>query len=161
VALGPGSFTGLRIGLAFAKGLALSHRLPIIGIPTLDISAHAVPISTNNELTAVLEIGRHRLAIQHYLEKDGKWQPVGDLRNQDMEEFKKSISKPVLICGEINRKMRQYLKNTQAILATPVQCVRRPAVLAELAWTAWKKNNLDDPSTLKPIYLHQGEPIPG
>ena len=41
VAIGPGSFTGLRIGLALAKGLALSHRLPIVGIPTLDVVAGA------------------------------------------------------------------------------------------------------------------------
>ena len=37
VALGPGSFTSLRVGLAFVKGLALARHLPIIGIPTLDV----------------------------------------------------------------------------------------------------------------------------
>ena len=36
VALGPGSFTSLRVGLAFVKGLALARKLPIIGVPTLD-----------------------------------------------------------------------------------------------------------------------------
>ena len=39
VALGPGSFTSLRIGLAVAKGLALTQRAPVIGIPSLDITA--------------------------------------------------------------------------------------------------------------------------
>lgn len=39
VATGPGSFTGLRIGLALTKGIALACHLPIIGIPTLDIVA--------------------------------------------------------------------------------------------------------------------------
>ncbi|NTW35799.1 MAG: tRNA (adenosine(37)-N6)-threonylcarbamoyltransferase complex dimerization subunit type 1 TsaB, partial [Syntrophobacteraceae bacterium] len=38
VALGPGSFTSLRVGLSFVKGLALSRNLPLIGIPTLDVS---------------------------------------------------------------------------------------------------------------------------
>jgi tRNA threonylcarbamoyladenosine biosynthesis protein TsaB len=41
VALGPGSFTGLRVGMAIAKGLALARGIPIIGIPTLDILAAA------------------------------------------------------------------------------------------------------------------------
>ena len=40
VSLGPGSFTGLRIGLATAKGLALPHKLPVVGVPTLDIVAY-------------------------------------------------------------------------------------------------------------------------
>jgi tRNA threonylcarbamoyladenosine biosynthesis protein TsaB len=44
VAIGPGSFTGLRIGLALAKGLALAHHLSLIGIPTLDILAAAQPL---------------------------------------------------------------------------------------------------------------------
>src|SRR5919112_66275 len=41
VALGPGSFTSLRVGLSLVKGLALSRRIPLIGIPTLDILAAA------------------------------------------------------------------------------------------------------------------------
>ena len=42
-ALGPGSFTSLRIGLAFAKGLALSLRIPILGIPTFDYLVASQP----------------------------------------------------------------------------------------------------------------------
>src|SRR5512133_429109 len=45
VALGPGTFTGLRIGLAFAKGLALSLRIPLIGVPTFDFLAASQPLS--------------------------------------------------------------------------------------------------------------------
>ena len=44
VAIGPGSFTSLRIGLAVTKGLALSLHLPVVGIPTLDITAACQPI---------------------------------------------------------------------------------------------------------------------
>ena len=40
VSLGPGSFTGLRIGLAAAKGMALPYRLPLIGISALDVLAY-------------------------------------------------------------------------------------------------------------------------
>ena len=41
VALGPGSFTGLRVGMALAKGLVLARNIPLVGIPTLDVLAAA------------------------------------------------------------------------------------------------------------------------
>ena len=62
VALGPGSFTSLRIGLSLVKGLALSLRIPVIGIPTLDFLAQAQP-AKNIPLLAILQAGRSRFAV--------------------------------------------------------------------------------------------------
>ena len=62
VALGPGSFTSLRVGLALVKGLALSRHIPLIGIPTLDILAHAQPVS-KLPLAVAIQAGRGRYAL--------------------------------------------------------------------------------------------------
>jgi len=43
---------------------------------------------------------------------------------------------------------------------SPAHSVRRPAILAELAWKRWLDGDVDDPATLSPTYLHLGEPIP-
>jgi len=161
VAIGPGSFTGLRIGLALTKGLALSRRLPLIGIPTLDVVADALPVPPRSKLAAVLEAGRRRLAIGWYRAQEGKWHPEGDLQNLTIEEFAEAITAPTLVCGELSGETRERLKPTKSIIPSPVQCVRRPAVLADLAWKRWQAGDTDDPATLKPIYLHHGEPIPG
>ena len=160
VAIGPGSFTGLRIGLALAKGLALSHRLPVIGVPTLDVIAAALPVPPGSRLAAVLEAGRRRLAIGWYRGQDGEWQSEGDLQNLTIEEFVATINDPILVCGELSGEARQRLSQTKSIMPSPVRCVRRPAVLAELAWKRMQAKDFDDPATLKPIYLHHGEPIP-
>ncbi len=45
VATGPGSFTSLRVGLSFAKGMALARHIPLIGIPSLDVTAAGVPLA--------------------------------------------------------------------------------------------------------------------
>ncbi|HIE56776.1 MAG TPA: tRNA (adenosine(37)-N6)-threonylcarbamoyltransferase complex dimerization subunit type 1 TsaB, partial [Anaerolineales bacterium] len=102
VAIGPGSFTGLRIGLALAKGLSLAHHLPLVGIPTLDVTAAALPAPRGSRLAAVLEAGRRRLAIGWYRVHEGRWRPEGDLQNLTLEEFAESIEGRVLICGELN-----------------------------------------------------------
>lgn len=160
VAIGPGSFTGLRIGLALAKGLTLSHKLALVGIPTLDVVAAALPVPPGSRLAAVLEAGRRRLAIGWYLAQNGRWQPDGELQNLTIEEFVEQITEPVLVCGELSGEARERLSLTKSIMPPPVQCVRRPAVLAELAWKRWQAGAVDNPAMLKPIYLHYGEPIP-
>ena len=60
VAIGPGSFTSLRVGLSFVKGLALARALPLIGIPTLDVVAAVRPLS-GLPLAALLPAGRSAL----------------------------------------------------------------------------------------------------
>jgi tRNA threonylcarbamoyladenosine biosynthesis protein TsaB len=69
-ALGPGSFTSLRIGLAVVKGLALSLHIPVIGIPTLTYLAAAQPLM-QMPMLAVLPAGRGRMAVSRYTVQDG------------------------------------------------------------------------------------------
>ncbi len=57
--VGPGSFTGLRIGLALAKGLALPHNLPVVGVSTLEATARS--ISTNGPILAALNARRDQV----------------------------------------------------------------------------------------------------
>lgn len=72
VALGPGSFNGVRIGLAFAKGLALAHNLPLVGARTLDILVRGVqPVS--GKLMAVIQAGRGRIVWAQYQVEGARW----------------------------------------------------------------------------------------
>jgi tRNA threonylcarbamoyl adenosine modification protein YeaZ len=60
VATGPGSFTGLRVGVSFGLGLAIGLRIPIVPLPTLDIQA----ARSDKPVTAVSEAGRGRVYFQ-------------------------------------------------------------------------------------------------
>jgi tRNA threonylcarbamoyladenosine biosynthesis protein TsaB len=160
VALGPGSFTSLRVGLSLAKGLALSRHLPLIGIPTLDILAAAQPAS-RLPLVAVLQAGRSRLAISWYKNSKNGWQAKVPARVMTLEVLMDEIKSPVIVCGELTSVERQKLAEKADVhLGSPAQSIRRPAVLAELAWVRWQAGQVDDEAKLAPIYLHIAEPIP-
>jgi len=162
VALGPGSFTGLRIGLAVAKGLALARHLPLVGIPTLDVLAAAQPVR-EMPMVAVLRAGRGRLAVGWYRVAEGAWQPKGSVEVLTCRGLSQRIRKPTLVCGELTAEERRLLarKRKNVLLASPANSLRRPAFLAELAWERWQSGQVSDPATLAPIYVHRGEPILG
>ena len=161
VALGPGSFTSLRIGLVFVKGLALANHLPVIGIPTLDILAYSQPIK-EIPLLCILHAGRGKLASREYQAQEGLWVGQGEIRVSTAKELESSIAVPTLICGEMDEEERKILarKWKRVTLASPANCLRRPGFLAELAWQRWKSGSVDDAITLSPIYLHTSDPIP-
>ncbi len=160
IALGPGSFTSLRVGLAFAKGLALARTLPLVGIPTLDVAAACQP-PERLPLGCLLQAGRGRLALGWYQAHENGWQASGSLNVVTAEALAQSIAQETLLCGELSAaECRQLAENPQVRLVSAVRSVRRPALLAELAWARWQSGQVDDLASLAPIYLHVAESIP-
>jgi tRNA threonylcarbamoyladenosine biosynthesis protein TsaB len=160
VALGPGSFTSLRVGLSLVKGLALARHIPLVGIPTLDILAAAQTLS-RFPLAVAIQAGRGRLALGWYKRSKNGWQAKGPARVATVEALMDEVKSSVIVCGEFTSEERLRLSGKPEIqLVSPAQSVRRPALLAELAWTRWQAGHVDDEATLAPIYLHVAEPIP-
>jgi tRNA threonylcarbamoyladenosine biosynthesis protein TsaB len=162
VALGPGSFTSLRIGLALVKGMALGLHIPVIGVPSFDIQAAAQPLMENVTLLTVIQAGRGRLAVNRFAAQDSAWKSSGDVKVTTAEELASKIKGPTLVCGEIDDTLRQLLarKRKNVMIASPAQALRRPSYLAEIAWQRWQKGEVDDVVSLSPIYLHLGEALP-
>ncbi|MBL8102724.1 MAG: tRNA (adenosine(37)-N6)-threonylcarbamoyltransferase complex dimerization subunit type 1 TsaB [Anaerolineales bacterium] len=160
VAIGPGSFTSLRVGLSLVKGIALARHLPIVGIPTLDVIAAAQPVS-KHPLVALLQAGRTRIAFSVYKSEKKMWQAEGGVRSGTVDELLNEIESPTMVAGELSAEDRKkFSKKKNILLASPVNCLRRPSVLAELAWARWQNGEADDAAALAPIYLHvAGTPI--
>ncbi len=160
VAIGPGSFTALRVGIALAKGLAIGGRMALVGVPTLDILATAQP-ALNLPMIAALRAGRGKFALRRYAFQEMTWQAQGDYQILTLEQLTETIEQPTWVCGEFEAAERQALSaNPRVQLASPWLCLRRAGRLAELGWALWQAGKLADPTTLAPIYLHYHEPIP-
>jgi tRNA threonylcarbamoyladenosine biosynthesis protein TsaB len=147
----------------------LARRIPVLGIPTLDIVAATVPpadaaAGKNQErkLASILQAGRGRLAMGWYHVEGNQWKAEGPAVVTTADELADKIHKPVLICGELTADDRQRLarKFKNVCLASPAQCVRRPAILAELAWLKLQNGKMDTAEALAPIYLHVAGGIP-
>lgn len=153
VAVGPGSYTGLRIGMALAKGLSLSYNLPVVGIPTLDILASPQP-PREGPMLAVIQAGRGRVAGVWYKWSRKGWSARKGALNLRWEEIVAELKQTTYICGELDAQSRETLRKSEFVeLAPPALCVRRPSVLAELALEKVRQGKPEDPAKLAPIYL--------
>lgn len=159
VALGPGSFTSLRVGLSFAKGISLGLGIPVIGIPTLDITANQQPLD-EIPLCAFLQAGRGKLAASFYEVKRGRWVSDGEIEIYTAETLSDAITVPTVLTGEFDADMRTvFRKNKNIKMSSPAASLRRAGYLAEAAWRIYEKGEYPEVSSLSPIYLHTHDPI--
>lgn len=167
VALGPGSFTGLRIGLGLAKGLVTALDLPLIGIATLDVLAASQP-AFDGALIATLQAGRGRICAQPFTWENNAWTAQGEPGIVSWVDLLAGVAAgaPTLISGEIPAEAIAQIEAANEagqafVLAPAADRLRRAGYLADLAWARLQAGDTDDPLLLVPIYLHQpGVPHP-
>ncbi len=138
VATGPGTFTGLRVGLSIAKGIIAARQLPLVGIPTLEIVFAQHP---DDDIVAVLPAGRGRVV----------WQRRGEAPvNSSMVELIEAVGHDNLV-GELTPDQQEQLR--EAGVEFQVEH-RDPVRLLELGEARIETGEVDDPVTLEPTYLH-------
>jgi tRNA threonylcarbamoyladenosine biosynthesis protein TsaB len=158
-ATGPGSYTGLRIGVAFAKGLASARKLPLIGVSTLDILAAAQP-NYQNTLIVVVTAGRGRVAVARYQWRKGKWVSRGEPQLMNWATLFASVDGPAHLTGEVSAEGYEKWKTAQAN-GIPVSLVsaghrlRRAGFLAEEAWARYQAADQTgfDAAQVTPFYI--------
>ena len=99
MALGPGGFSSLRVGISAAKGLATGLGVPAVGVGTLELEAYPYA-GMGLPIHPVIDAGRGDLATATYQKLDGRWQKTGAERVCTMEELVRSVSGPAVVCGE-------------------------------------------------------------
>ena len=154
VARGPGSFTGLRVGLSVAKGLALARGLPLVGVPTLDVVA-AAQGRDRRPMCAVLQAGRRRICVTVYRWRKGEWRAHEEPRLTTWPALAEETTTPTLFCGEVDPAGADVLAalDELAVLMPAATRLRRAGFLAEVAWRRLNRGETDDLATLTPLYL--------
>jgi tRNA threonylcarbamoyladenosine biosynthesis protein TsaB len=155
VAIGPGSYTGVRVGIAAAKGLALSRNLPIVGVRSSDIIAYAQPLIAEH-MVVVVQAGRGRLIAAHYDRDQSHWMMVGDYALTIARDLGQNWIKPTHLCGELSASDRESIEQQlgdRVHIASPAASLRRAGYLAEIGWHKIQAGEADDPAKLQPIYV--------
>ncbi|MBW3633073.1 MAG: tRNA (adenosine(37)-N6)-threonylcarbamoyltransferase complex dimerization subunit type 1 TsaB [Chloroflexi bacterium] len=155
IAIGPGAFTGLRVGFGVAKGFHLATGLPLIGVPTLEAAAVAFA-SCGTPIVAAIGAGRGRLVWAQYTPESDGLLPIRPLRNGTFAELMEELQgmSPVHFTGEIEDDQARLIEELEgvSIPAAPLR-FRHPGALAQLAWRRWRSGSIDDAESIEPVYL--------
>ena len=158
VCIGPGSYSGLRVGVSLAKGMAAVHHLPLVGISALDILAAAQPHYSDG-LIVVIQAGRERVIVGRYQWRKGHWASRGEVQLMDWETLLASVDGPAHTTGEISSAGHAILASAKE-KALPITIVpaafrlRRAGFLAQEAWERYKADETGfDAAKLVPFYI--------
>ena len=99
VTLGPGSFTGIRVGLAFCKGLHAGSHIPLVGVPTLDALASPFSFMAGHYLCPLIDAKKGEIFSALYYASDGKIKRLTDYRPIKPVELAASIKTPCICFG--------------------------------------------------------------
>jgi tRNA threonylcarbamoyladenosine biosynthesis protein TsaB len=158
VSIGPGSFTGLRVGAATAKGLALALDLPIAPVPTLDALAATLPFA-DAPVCPLLEARKGEVYCSLY-----RWSGTAMVREWDYlalppAEAAARLAAPVIVLGDGVAACRPHLGRLGAGLreAPQVQSRPSPAVVGALGHAMLTTGGGIAPERLAPLYLRPSE----
>lgn len=154
VGLGPGSWTGIKVGVTVGKMLAFSANKPVAGIPTLE--ALAYPARGKSPLVCSIISAGIRDAVYAGFYRAGVQR--GDYFTGDTKDLAALIKEPVLLVGSNVESYRETLIKEKASLAdkiTTLEALPSGAAVACLATTRLKQGRVDDPLSLTPLYLKE------
>jgi tRNA threonylcarbamoyladenosine biosynthesis protein TsaB len=151
VALGPGGFSALRVGVSVAKGLAMTAGKPLVGVGTLDLEAFPY-LESGLPVCALLDAGRQEVAVAHF-GPDGR-RDRDDVVGTPQALFE-AVGVPTIFCGEGVQTRIQMIKDRLGALAVIVKAApgARLWPLLEMGGEKLAAGEADDIAALQPSYL--------
>jgi tRNA threonylcarbamoyladenosine biosynthesis protein TsaB len=178
IALGPGSFTSLRVGLSTVKAFAMSTAKPVVGIPTLDIIAHGVDLGVCDEICVINDARRGKVYACLYGPKGRSSSPTlsvnrtlpvvrkSDFLLISLDDVLAKVHGKTIFVGDaiglyrkdIEEAYQQYngKKNSicKCLFADEKWWYPQSKVMAALAYERFRNKQYDDAASLLPLYLY-------
>jgi tRNA threonylcarbamoyladenosine biosynthesis protein TsaB len=160
VTIGPGSFTGLRIGIATIKGLALATRKPVMGISTLEALAFSFPYFPH--LICPLIDARQKEVFCEFFKStpDGKLERAGEPKHIKPQKLVEEIDEPVLLVGNGAMLYQDLFKEhlgPKALFPSPHLNLISPFVLGLLAGSRFQPDRPSSLEELRPLYIRPSD----
>jgi len=157
VSLGPGSFTGLRVGITTAKMLALASKVEVFGIPTLDVLAHNAPADATH-VAVCLNLKHDTVHCAAYQREGDSWSAIVQPQLRTMAELLQASPKPISLIGDPLPTIPDAYADGVAVL-DPAHAVGRSPAVWHLGRIAAKTRPADDPMILAPLYIREPEAV--
>jgi tRNA threonylcarbamoyladenosine biosynthesis protein TsaB len=157
VDVGPGAFTGLRIGVAFVKALVFRLRRPVIGVASLDVLAAALPYAAH-PVCPILDAKQKKIYAACYDTRDGAPRKRSDYQLLTVDAWLSTLpQEPIVLLGSGAALYREAITKAlgpRALFAPHDLWLPRAATLGRLGLERLRAGQHDDPSTLVPMYLY-------
>ncbi len=157
VSAGPGSFTGIRIGVASIKGLAMAQHKPCVGVSTLEAIARNLE-HLEGTVCAVMDARCQQVYNAVFAARHGCLERITPDRALSMEALAKeceNYTKPLFLVGDGAKLCynSQWFQNISVVLPPEPLIYQRACGVAKSALTAYERGGAVTPAALMPIYL--------
>ena len=159
VSIGPGSFTGLRIGLAAAKTMAYALGIPLVGVSTLAALAFNLPVP-GVMLCPLLDAQKGNAYYACYTFENGRLITIDEPGVTAVSDLWERFSQPgptVLLLGEAAKYPIAETAQKRVLLAPEPARLPRAALVAKVGAIKLLEEKADDVFTLSPIYIRRSE----
>jgi tRNA threonylcarbamoyladenosine biosynthesis protein TsaB len=155
ITLGPGSFTGVRVALAFCKGLSVGLGIPLVGVATPDVLAAPLAFIDDHYLCPLIDAKKGEVFFGLYRVSAGILTRVGDIRSSRPEDLLSQIELPCLCFGTGMAMCRRALDGTPGLLIVETGFEQVPAeALLRAGLARFEEGALGE---TKPIYGRRSE----
>jgi tRNA threonylcarbamoyladenosine biosynthesis protein TsaB len=158
VSAGPGSFTGLRIGITLAKTLALASGVKLVAVPSVRVLVENAPADARHVII-VLDAKREQIFTARFERAGEDWIEREPAQLSSLTEMLRRSPRPVHLLGEGMPYHAKFIENSASdVIVTPMELWRpRAGVVAKVGEAMARRGEFTDPDRFTPIYIRKPE----